>query len=373
MIFRIATLVAKKAAEQFPGNKEKADTAAAYAGLIALVAQLFLLVVAASALVYASIYIFEDPSDRLKRNVIESSTKEILYQEYALPGLKANESAARAALESASFAVADSLAKSIKAQACIDANSGTGYYQDCEFLTGSIAPKVESEKETKSVIDGLFPQANASSSNTGSTEAIPYRDDYLFINWGHGLHENGKWLDNGAKAPDGTPERALIMGIGDTVYNYALNNISLGATPLQVGRTPHTMADNIVFASKYAKDSNCGSMLYRAGGDPVCFLVSIHANLSDDVSKSGVVVYYNPYSERSIDFAKSVASCANGRALSDETHRFKRLGILRDVENTEGILIESGYMSNPMDLEAMKSGKRGSQIAKCVAQFFKTK
>jgi N-acetylmuramoyl-L-alanine amidase len=389
MIFRIASLVAEKAAAQFPNNKEKAETAAAWAGLAALVSMFLLLCLAVFALLYAGARVFEDANFKAKRQAIEASTKEISYQQARIPGLLADETAARTALEEASALASEALAKSARAQECLAANLGTGAYVDCSTMTGTLVVPLDKlsdadEKEAVSVVDAIFPKANAAAPRSGdpateersaseTTSAEEASDRYLFVNWGHGLHENGKWADNGATAPDGTPERTLIMGMGDTVYNHALNNARLGETPLQVGRDRHTMKDNIAFASKHAKEVQCGDSLYRNAASSTCYMVSVHANLSDDVSKSGSVVYYNPYSERSIAFGQSVASCLGGRALSDEANRFGRLGILRDAENVEGILVEAGYMSNPEDLARMKSGKAGSDLAKCVVNFINAK
>jgi N-acetylmuramoyl-L-alanine amidase len=174
--------------------------------------------------------------------------------------------------------------------------------------------------------------------------------DTLFLFYGHGMHDNGKWTDNGAVLDDGTNERSLIMAIGDTVKNLVKPRVV-------VGREPNTLRDNIAYALSKSKENNCE-------GRP-CYLVSIHSNLSEDPTKTGAVIYYNDYDSLSKEFAQKIQSCFPSRILPDSANRFGRLAVVRDIENVNGVLIETGYMSNAQNLEYLKS-KAGSDLAKCL-------
>lgn len=174
--------------------------------------------------------------------------------------------------------------------------------------------------------------------------------DTLFLFYGHRMHDNGKWTDNGAVLDDGTNERSLIMAIGDTVKNLVKPRVV-------IGREQNTLRDNIAYALSKSKENNCE-------GCP-CYLVSIHSNLSEDATKTGAVIYYNDYNSLSKEFAQKIQSCFPSRILPDSANRFGRLAVVRDIENVNGVLIETGYMSNAQNLEYLKS-KAGSDLAKCL-------
>jgi N-acetylmuramoyl-L-alanine amidase len=200
------------------------------------------------------------------------------------------------------------------------------------------------------------------------TDALP--KTHLFVNWGHGLNEDGRWRDDGAVADDGTTERSLIMGIAETAYNHAKKSNRLtSVTP--VGKEPHPLRDNVNYATDQASRLGCGRPTHKFDTQTVdCYLLSVHANKSSDPGKSGAVAYFNPYSVPSREFAQSLASCLGGVAVSDQNNRHGRLAMVRDVEQVDGVLLETGYMSNTDDLYNLKSGSVGSKVAKCVNAFF---
>jgi len=132
---------------------------------------------------------------------------------------------------------------------------------------------------------------------------------------------------------------------------------------IPVGKEPHSLRDNVNYATDAASKLGCGR-------SSTCYLLSVHVNKSSDVSRSGAVAYFNPYSVPSREFAQSLASCLGGVAASDQNNRFGRLAMVRDVEQVDGVLLETGYLSNPSDLANLKSGAVGSKVAKCVNSFF---
>jgi N-acetylmuramoyl-L-alanine amidase len=242
--------------------------------------------------------------------------------------------------------------------ACNDANQlGTDAPPvDCSTIVVTDAEPVEASGSVEDVIEGL--------GLVGEKEPVMFEPTrtHLFVNWGHGLNEDGKWRDDGAVAADGTTERSLVMGIAETAYNHAKKSERLTSV-IPVGKEPYSLRDNVNYATDHASKLGCGRT-------ERCYLLSVHANKSTDQSKTGTVAYYNPYSVESRQFAASLAACMGGSPLSDQSNRFGRLAMVRDVEQVDGVLLETGYLSNPSDLNWLKSGQAGSKLAKCVNAFF---
>ena len=246
-----------------------------------------------------------------------------------------------------------------------------GWARDCALANrkGTLDPAVSCsviQSEPASASVPLIPKAHAGDAGTGQTaedivgnlfdEGPEPKDDRtnapFFLMYGHGKNESGKFLDNGSNA-EGANERELIMAIGDTVMNHA-------KPTYVVGREPNTLKANISYAQRKAQKAGCSQ--------GSCFLLSLHADVSTDASKKGAVAYYNPYDPYSKGMAESITACYGGRAIPDESNRWGRLAVVRDVENVTGVLLETGMMSNPEDLAWLKSGA-GSKLAKCVAAF----
>lgn len=190
---------------------------------------------------------------------------------------------------------------------------------------------------------------------TKEMELSDFSGSKLFLFYGHGKNESETYYDNGAIAPDGTSERALIMGIGDTVRNYS-------SPEVVVGRTPHSLKNNLAFARQEAAEIGCGIT-------EECFMLSIHADKSTELDKRGSVIYYNSDLDASRMFAESLADCYGARAVPDIANRFGRLAVTRDVGRIGGVLLETGNMSNTEDLAFLKNGA-GSKLAKCLAKMF---
>jgi N-acetylmuramoyl-L-alanine amidase len=185
---------------------------------------------------------------------------------------------------------------------------------------------------------------------------IDMGDGKLFLFYGHGKNDSEKFTDNGATASDGTTERALIMGIGDTVKNYVNPDVI-------VGRTPHSLKSNLSFAQNEANEVGCWLTS--------CYMLSIHADKSTELDKRGAVAYYNEYLDASRLFAEALVSCYGGRAVPDINNRLGRLAAVRDVGGVGGVLLETGNMANEEDLKFLKNGA-GSKLAKCLKKMFKS-
>ena len=264
----------------------------------------------------------------------------------------------------------------IKKADAADAEAATiiRWAKDCRAanVKGTVLPantcdviQAENKRESSvdEVIEGLW--------TSGEKEpAFDPARTHLFVNWGHGLNEDGKWRDDGAVVDDGTTERSLVMGIAETAYNHAKKSERITSV-IPVGKEPHSLRDNVNYATDQASKLGCGRPVHVGDRSTVyCYLLSVHANKSSDASKTGTVAYYNPYSVPSRAFAESLAKCMGGKAVSDQNNRHGRLAMVRDVEQVDGVLLETGYLSNPSDLAWMKSGKAGSKLAKCVNAFF---
>lgn len=213
----------------------------------------------------------------------------------------------------------------------------------CEVIQNE--PSDAGEKEPESTLTEY----------TKNTELPDLSSSKLFLFYGHGKNESERYDDNGATANDGTSERALVMGIGDTVKNYAKVSVI-------VGRTPHSLKNNIAFAQDKAHELGCRISEH-------CLMVSIHADKSTETDKRGAVAYYNPYVSSSEILANDIVSCYGGKAVPDTSNRYGRLAVTRDVENVSGVLLETGNMANEEDLAFLKNSA-GSKLAKCLAKMF---
>lgn len=239
------------------------------------------------------------------------------------------------------------------ADSCISANQ-TGSLTpaiDCDLL-----PVDSTGSENEKIIGALFPNANAD---------VPVATVYnktLFINPGHGKGENGS-RDWGATIyePDGKTvrysERSIVKAIaikfGELVRGQEFSTI------IPIGFNPFTLRENIEYSNQKAREANCTP--------DTCYLLSIHANMSDTSYSSGAVVYYNAAMPGARQIASRFARAANPenwRVAEDSANKNGRLGMVRDVEGVNSFLLEVGYMSNKDDLKRMlDSGKIASSLA----------
>lgn len=244
--------------------------------------------------------------------------------------------------ESARAEKSESWAASCRAA---NATGTTAPAVDCDTVQ---APEYsETSESAEDIIDRIAPELSPAKTPAGTGAIRPF-----LLMYGHGMRENGKWPDNGAVLDDGTNERALVMAIADTVKNHAKPDAV-------IGRERHTLKDNLAFAQKEAVRLGCVN-------GKRCFLLAVHANMSEDPAKRGAVAYFNPYDGESERFAKEISACYGGKAVSDERNRWGRLAAVRDVDGVSAVLLETGYMSNGADLDFLK-GQAASKLAKCSA------
>lgn len=320
------------------GNSTKAKLIASLAA--------FLLILGSTAML-----IDESPEAQTRRLIVaqdkakmeEISKAERADSEASVLRASAERKRSEADEESARADKAEAWAASCRAA---NATGTTAPAVDCDTVQSKEYSEGTSES-AEDIIDRIAPELSPAKTPAGTGAIRPF-----LLMYGHGLHENGKWQDNGAVLDDGTNERSLVMGIAETVKNHAKPDAV-------IGRERHTLKDNLTFAQKEAVRLGCVN-------GKRCFLLAIHANMSEDPAKRGAVAYFNPYDGESERFAKEISACYGGKAVSDERNRWGRLAAVRDVEGVSAVLLETGYMSNGADLEFLK-GQAASKLAKCVA------
>lgn len=97
----------------------------------------------------------------------------------------------------------------------------------------------------------------------------------------------------------------------------------------------------------------------------VALFLSIHGNISLDKKCSGAVVYYRIDDE----ISKQLAQCIMDelKPVTSSRYQIKKGDFyLLNNTNTLGVLIETGFLSNPQDLKKLQQNDYQSQLAEAI-------
>ena len=185
----------------------------------------------------------------------------------------------------------------------------------------------------------------------------------IIIDAGHGGE------DGGAKAADGTLEKDINLTIAK--YVYSLLN-ALGCDCVLTRDSDVMLSDGEARSRKLRDLKN--RVAFTESGD--CIFVSIHQNKFPQSSCSGTQVYYSKNDTRSEKLAAVIRENTQAYLQKNNTRQIKRAGseiYVLDRCTVPAVLVECGFLSNPAELEQLKTEeyqkKLGCTIALSVVDF----
>ena len=209
------------------------------------------------------------------------------------------------------------------------------------------APSVRQTKEQT---------ARLADSEAGAARRLPL----IVIDPGHG------GADGGAVAPDGTCEKDINLGIAKTLsalfssYGYECVMTRDGDTMLSDGSG----------VSKKLSDLRARVALTE-GRD--CVFISVHQNKFPQAECAGVQVYYSGNDSRSAKLAEKIRSVCAAYLQPGNTRQTKRAGseiYVLDRCVCPAVLVECGFLSNPAELEKLKTEEYRKKLAAAVFASF---
>ena len=182
------------------------------------------------------------------------------------------------------------------------------------------------------------------------------RAPLIVIDPGHGGE------DGGATAPDGTAEKDINLSVAKSVY----------ALLTALGFDCVLTRDSDVMLS----DGGAGSKKLRdlknrvAFTDGDCVFISIHQNKFPQQSCAGAQVYYSKNDARSEKLASVIRNNTQKYLQKNNTRQIKRAGseiYVLDRCTVPAVLVECGFLSNPAELELLKTEEYQKKLSCVIA------
>lgn len=180
----------------------------------------------------------------------------------------------------------------------------------------------------------------------------------LVIDAGHG------GIDGGASAPDGTMEKELNLDVAMRLA--ALCRLS-GIDCVLTRTEDHMLVDESVSSHRKMHDlKNRLAVVNGVNENSDAVLVSIHMNNFSSPKYSGLQVWYSPNDKNSAQLAQYVQSYARTYLDVSNTREIKRATsaiYLLDRATVPAVLVECGFLSNPDELERLKTEAYRNELA----------
>ena len=191
------------------------------------------------------------------------------------------------------------------------------------------------------------------------SDSVSDKNIVVVIDAGHGGQ------DGGAVADDGTLEKDLNLSLAT----------SLGKILREMGAdVVLTRDEDIMYADNDSSHKKLDDLTHRiktAEDAGNCIFISIHMNKFPVPKYSGAQVYYPANVPGSEELAQSVQSAIKEYLQSENDRTIKKSGdniyILTKL-SCPAVLVECGFMSNPEELEKLKSEEYRNKIALIIAK-----
>ena len=193
---------------------------------------------------------------------------------------------------------------------------------------------------------------------TASSAGVGNRQVAIVIDAGHG------GIDGGAVADDGTLEKDLNLALARSVERVLA---SLGASVVM------TRTEDVMFAEPSSMHKKLDDLTHRIGtveSAGECVFVSIHMNKFPVQKYSGLQVYYSKNNEESKLLADAIQGAAASLIQTDNTRKTKAAGdeiYLLSKLTCPAALVECGFLSNPEELELLKTEEYRNKLAAVIA------
>lgn len=195
---------------------------------------------------------------------------------------------------------------------------------------------------------------NSVVSNVSDTKPL------IIIDAGHG----GK--DGGAVAPDGTEEQYLNLSIALKMNDYLIKK---GYKTLLIRDDNNSIHDVNANTIKEQKVSDIRNRLRISENHKNSLYISVHQNYFTESKYSGTQVFYSPNNPESEVLASFVQKSVVMNLQPDNTRQIKKCDksvYLMFKTNAVAILAECGFLSNPEELEKLKSEDYQNKMAQAI-------
>ena len=177
----------------------------------------------------------------------------------------------------------------------------------------------------------------------------------IVIDAGHGGRDGGAVASDGTKESDLNLSLALMLGdmlesLGYNVVYTRTEDISLVAENSTMTRKMQDMVKRIEIIN----------------GKNTAVFVSLHMNKFTQDKYSGVQVFYSPNNDESRTLADSIQKNIKEFIQPDNNRKTKKAGsniYLLDKAECVGVLVECGFLSNPMECEKLKNEQYRKELA----------
>lgn len=193
--------------------------------------------------------------------------------------------------------------------------------------------------------------------NTKLVSAIPGFGKTVILDAGHGAP------DGGAAAEDGTLEKDLNLKITQYLQGFLEQS---GTAVLMTRADDNGIFDEGIKNIKQKKRSDIKNREKLMNGESADIFVSIHINKFSEKKYSGPQVFYSANNEKSKVLAELIQSRMNELLLPQkkrETKKAENNIYLLKKAKLPAVLIECGFISNPSELEKLKSEEYQKSVA----------
>ncbi|MBQ7170647.1 MAG: N-acetylmuramoyl-L-alanine amidase [Clostridia bacterium] len=191
----------------------------------------------------------------------------------------------------------------------------------------------------------------------GMKEDALVRLPVIVLDPGHGGE------DGGAVAPDGTQEKTLNLALSlslKDLFEAEGYRVVMTRTEDEMPQTPGLDATK--------KRSDLSARVRTAKEETSPLFLSIHMNKFPQSRYFGLQVYYSPRSAYSFSLASAIQKTA-GKGLAPENDREVKNGaglFLLDRLDCPAVIVECGFLSNPRELELLKTEEYRQTLAAAI-------
>lgn len=178
----------------------------------------------------------------------------------------------------------------------------------------------------------------------------------VIIDAGHG------GFDGGAVADDGTPEKDINLEIAKKLAAILRFN---GYTVIMT-RTEDTATNTEEGSIASRKKSDMRERLRIINENPDAIFVSVHLNKFTTSSARGTQVFYSPNTLESKDLGQSIQTSVKNLLQPENTRTIKqgtKSTYLLHNAKIPAVIVECGFLSNPVEFEKLKNDEYRSQMA----------
>lgn len=182
---------------------------------------------------------------------------------------------------------------------------------------------------------------------------LPLQGMVVAIDCGHGGMDPGSLYND-------IYEKDITLSIGKYLEEYLSE---MGATVIMTRTSDNDLSNGV---KNHRKKADFDERIKIINQKIVDMYLSIHLNYLTDTRYYGAQVFYNKNNE---ELAKSIQEYLNNNTNTDrEVKRIPTSTYMYDKLNTNGVLVECGFLSNATERSKLVTKEYQSKFAKILAQ-----